>query len=59
MAKKNLEQSQMLNAIAFFEEIIRQAPENNPKIFEYLNLSYGKLRDDFIKLMQAKEEKIS
>ena len=59
MAKKNLEQSQLLNAISFFEEIKRQAPEGNPKIFEYLDQAEGELTKKLIKFLQDKEEKIT
>jgi hypothetical protein len=57
MAKNDLEQSQIMNAISFFKEIKRQAPKGNPKIVEQLDQAERKLQDDLYQLLQNRENK--
>ena len=55
MAKsKNLDQTQLLQAIGYFKVLKKQAPKNNSKILEELDRAEGDLKETLVKLLESK-----
>ena len=58
MAKsKNQDQTQLVEAIGYFKALKEQAPNNNPKIIEFLNRAERDTQDELFKLLESKIQK--
>ena len=58
MAKRDLEQAQILEAISFYKEIKKQSEITNPKIIEYLDRAESALHEELYMLLSSKTTRI-
>ena len=57
MAKTDLEQSKIVEAISFFRDLLVQSPESNSKIIDYVKLAERQLQEELYQLLIQKTNK--
>ena len=57
MAKTDLEQSKIVEAISFFRDLLGQSTEANSKIIEYVEQDERQLQEELYQLLKQKTNK--